>query len=201
MKKVVEADETKCAGEDPATLPYMERGVFLQVIDREWQDYLRAMDDLRTGVNLRAYGQRDPLIEYKKEAFDMFETLMTTIKSKVVSSEFRCATAARLQAHFNMMAARTNAGAFDAASDGAAREEGRGNREQGGEERAKTIGDVFASMMNQNRMAAGVRPVSSAGLRLPTSTPPQAQPAVGRNDPCPCGSGKKYKKCCGRGLV
>ena len=68
----------------------------------------------------------------------------------------------------------------------------------------KTIGDVFASMMNQNRMAAGVRPVEASNLRLPTSPsarPPQAQPAVGRNDPCPCGSGKKYKKCCGKGLV
>ena len=103
MKRVIEAYETKCAGEDPATLPYMERGVFLQVIDREWQDYLRAMDDLRTGVNLRAYGQRDPLIEYKKEAFNMFETLMTTIKSKVVSSEFRSATMTRMQSMYNMM--------------------------------------------------------------------------------------------------
>ena len=182
MKRVIEAYETKCAGEDQATLPYMERGVFLQVIDREWQEYLRAMDDLRTGVNLRAYGQRDPLIEYKKEAFEMFETLMATIKSKVVSAEFRCATAARLQAHFDMMRAQTNAGAFDAASDDAPKEK-------------KTIGDVFASMMNQNRLAVGARPAMAA------PQPPKAAAAVGRNDPCPCGSGKKYKKCCGRGLV
>ena len=209
MKKVVEAYETKCAGEDQATLPYMERGVFLQVIDREWQDYLRAMDDLRTGVNLRAYGQRDPLIEYKKEAFNMFETLMTTIKSKVVSAEFRCATAARLQAHFNMMRAQTNQQEFDgAAEDGRAGDQGSGIRDQGkSEERAKTIGDVFASMMNQNRMAAGVRPVPAAALGAGHSTsqlrnPATSQPpAVGRNDPCPCGSGKKYKKCCGKGLV
>ncbi|MBQ3748790.1 MAG: preprotein translocase subunit SecA, partial [Kiritimatiellae bacterium] len=82
-KRVEEAYEAKCASEDAETLPFMERGVFLQVIDREWQDYLRAMDDLRQGVNLRAYGQRDPLIEYKKEAFSMFETLIATIKTKV----------------------------------------------------------------------------------------------------------------------
>ncbi|MBR2940608.1 MAG: preprotein translocase subunit SecA [Kiritimatiellae bacterium] len=206
MKKVVEAYETKCAGEDQATLPYMERGVFLQVIDREWQDFLRAMDDLRTGVNLRAYGQRDPLIEYKKEAFEMFETLMATIKAKVVSSEFRCATAARLQAHFNMMRAQTNAGAFDSAEaePNGAKIEGAGAEGKGASSSAMTIGDVFASMMNQNRMAAGVRPVAASNLRLQPSSssrPPQAAAAVGRNDPCPCGSGKKYKKCCGKGLV
>ena len=148
------------------------------------------MDDLRTGVNLRAYGQRDPLIEYKKEAFDMFETLMTTIKSKVVSAEFRCATAARLQAHFDMMRAQTNAGAFDSAEPNEVKVEGVGVERKDTSSSAKTIGDVFASMMNQNRMAAVVK-----------SPRPQAAAAVGRNDPCPCGSGKKYKKCCGKGLI
>ena len=206
MKKVVEAYETKCAGEDPATLPYMERGVFLQVIDREWQDYLRAMDDLRTGVNLRAYGQRDPLIEYKKEAFEMFETLMTTIKSKVVSAEFRCATAARLQAHFNMMRAQTNQREFDGAAGEEVEKRGGGGQRTDSPSSAKTIGDVFASMMNQNRMAAGVRPIPSAALggsaigQSPNLKSNNVA-AVGRNDPCPCGSGKKYKKCCGKGLA
>jgi len=193
MKKVEEAYETKCAGEDQETLPYMERGVFLQVIDREWQDYLRAMDDLRTGVNLRAYGQRDPLIEYKKEAFGMFETLMTTIKSKVVSAEFRSATASRMQAAFRMMMqqAQTNAGEFDGGQeeDDSSAQGGRGGSS------GKTIGDVFASMMSRP-------PSPAAGAPFPAAPPPAApRAAVGRNDPCPCGSGKKYKKCCGRGLA
>ena len=212
MKRVVEAYEAKCAGEDQETLPYMERGVFLQVIDREWQEYLRAMDDLRTGVNLRAYGQRDPLIEYKKEAFSMFETLMSTIKSKVVSAEFRCATATRMQAMFEMMRRQqmqTNAGEFDEADAAASSADvPTAAVEERKEEPApaKTIGDVFASMMNQNRMAAGVRPVAPSTLpgAMPRPGGPGANAAaavVGRNDPCPCGSGKKYKKCCGRGLV
>ena len=207
MKRVEAAYETKCAGEDQDVLPFMERGVFLQVIDREWQDYLRAMDDLRTGVNLRAYGQRDPLIEYKKEAFQMFETLMTTIKSKVVAAEFRSATASRLQAAFNRMAAQaqTNAGAFDAAEAEPSEPKSRGEVEQqaAGSSSTKTIGDVFASMMNQNRAAAGVAPVGAATLRLGSSASPRSTPSatVGRNDPCPCGSGKKYKKCCGKNLV
>ena len=80
---VREAYEAKCAAEDPRVLPHMERGVFLSCIDRQWQDYLRAMDDLRHSVNLRSYGQRDPLIEYKREAFSMFENLMTTIKTEL----------------------------------------------------------------------------------------------------------------------
>ena len=204
MKRVEEAYEVKCAGEDQRVLPYMERGVFLQVIDREWQDYLRAMDDLRTGVNLRAYGQRDPLIEYKKEAFEMFESLMTTIKSKVATSMFRCATASRLQAAYGrMQAAKTNASEFDSAAE-EGRETGTGDAGRDtrmeGAKSGKTVGDVFAAMMNENRRAAGVQPLAASSLRLQPSARPQ-QAAVGRNDPCPCGSGKKYKKCCGKNLV
>ena len=199
MNKVVEAYETKCAGEDQATLPFMERGVFLQVIDREWQDYLRAMDDLRTGVNLRAYGQRDPLIEYKKEAFGMFETLMTTIKSKVVSAEFRSATASRMQAMFNMMErARTNAEAFDTDGGGDGQAPERRPQPAGGAS-SKTIGEVFASMMSRPPAQAP----AGGGMPLPgmQAASPRPAAAVGRNDPCPCGSGKKYKKCCGRDRV
>ncbi len=206
MKKVEAAYESKCAAEDPETLPYMERGVFLQVIDREWQDYLRAMDDLRTGVNLRAYGQRDPLVEYKKEAFYMFETLMNTIKSKVVSSEFRSATAMRMQAAFNRMAAmQTNASEFDSAQSAEPEERegvgvgvGVGGGVGAGGEKSVTIGDVFASMMAQNRAPMGMPRMMPAA---PSAAGGAERPAVGRNDPCPCGSGKKYKKCCGAGLV
>ncbi len=172
MKKVEEAYETKCAGEDQEVLPFMERGVFLNVIDREWQDYLRAMDDLRQGVNLRAYGQRDPLVEYKKEAFGMFETLMTTIKSKVVSSEFRCATAARLQ-HLLRRPIPQSRRVQPAVEEKAP--------ESNPQEDAKKD---FAAQM----MARASAPAPQSG-------------EVGRNDPCPCGSGKKYKKCCGKGLV
>lgn len=172
MKRVEEAYETKCAGEDPEVLPFMERGVFLNVIDREWQDYLRAMDDLRQGVNLRAYGQRDPLIEYKKEAFSMFETLMTTIKSKVVSSEFRAATARRLQGLLRRAPQRPVATSI-------VKELKENKSSMKGDKK-----DSFAEMMVQRGQSA-----------LPSSG------ETGRNDPCPCGSGKKYKKCCGRTLV
>ena len=196
--KVEAAYEAKCAAEDQETLPFMERGVFLNVIDREWQDYLRAMDDLRHGVSLRAYAQRDPLVEYKKEAFGMFETLMTTIKTKVVSGEFRSTTARNMrrilaEIEASRRAAVTNGDAISVDGDpraGGSRQEA--PRQGGGE---PTVGDAFAAMMSQ---------LASRGAPAPGPAP-AAQPVravrsqtVGRNDPCPCGSGKKYKKCCGR---
>ena len=197
-KRVEEAYEAKCAGEDQEMLPFMERGVFLQVIDREWQDYLRAMDDLRQGVNLRAYGQRDPLVEYKKEAFSMFESLIATIKAKVVSAEFRSATAARMQ---RMLAAagaariRTNADEITVTES--EKSSGPAAEPQNAASSAKTIGDVFASMMSRPQAAVPHGPAQMPG----SPAAARAQPVVGRNDPCPCGSGKKFKKCCGRNMI
>ena len=195
---VAEAYEAKCAAEDPRVLPYMERGVFLSCIDRQWQDYLRAMDDLRHSVNLRSYGQRDPLIEYKREAFNMFENLMTTIKTEVANTEFRATTATNMRRMIAAQQMRTNAGAFDEeqAEDAPAVPQGRAPAQPAAPAQGKSVQDVFASMMSQ---VAG-RPVRA--VRNPAAAPgAAATPAVGRNDPCPCGSGKKYKKCCGRNLV
>jgi preprotein translocase subunit SecA len=184
--RVEAAYEAKCQAEDPDTLPFMERGVFLNVIDREWQDYLRAMDDLRHGVGLRAYAQRDPLIEYKKEAFEMFETLMMTIKSKVASSEFRSTTAVNMRRMLeNMEASRlaavTNEDAISVDGDRAADEVAA--KPKASPLRESTVADAFEAMM--------------ASLSKSASAAVPARAAVGRNDPCPCGSGKKYKKCCG----
>ena len=193
-KRVEEAYEAKCAGEDQEMLPFMERGVFLQVIDREWQDYLRAMDDLRQGVNLRAYGQRDPLVEYKKEAFSMFESLIATIKAKVVSAEFRSATAARMQRMLAAMGgARMRTNADEITVTDSEKQSASPVSEQRTGASSKTIGDVFASMMSRPPTAVPQGSVPAAA--------PRVQPVVGRNDPCPCGSGKKFKKCCGRNMV
>ena len=211
-KRVEEAYEAKCASEDPETLPYMERGVFLSVIDHEWQDFLRAMDDLRHGVNLRAYGQRDPLVEYKKEAFGMFEQLMTGIKTKVVASEFRSATYSRMQRMMAMVersraAARTNENAISVDGDRRARAlAGAPTRPAVAPVKApaqgaqpKTVADVFASMMAQDiQRARNAR--AQAPIPMAPQEPVRSSKTVGRNDPCPCGSGKKYKKCCGRNM-
>ena len=200
MKRIEEAYEAKCASEDQQVLPFMERGVFLDAIDRQWQDYLRAMDDLRHGVNLRAYGQRDPLIEYKREAFHMFEQLMTTIKSEVASGEFRAATVRNVRRM--LAAAQTNAEDFDTPNS---ESEGR-PAEEPAPAPAKPSGpvtakDAFAALMGVS--PDRVRTSGPAGMPppgMPGAPACSAAPSVGRNDPCPCGSGKKYKKCCGRNL-
>ena len=201
MKRVEEAYEAKCASEDQQVLPFMERGVFLDAIDRQWQDYLRAMDDLRHGVNLRAYGQRDPLIEYKREAFHMFEQLMMTIKSEVASGEFRAATVRNVRRM--LAAAQTNAEEFDTPNS---ESEGRPAPSPAPVVSAKPSGpvtakDAFAALMGVSPdqvRASGPAGMPSPGM--PGAPMRQSMPTVGRNDPCPCGSGKKYKKCCGRNL-
>jgi len=200
MKRVEEAYEAKCASEDQQVLPFMERGVFLDAIDRQWQDYLRAMDDLRHGVNLRAYGQRDPLIEYKREAFHMFEQLMMTIKSEVASGEFRAATVRNVRRM--LAAAQTNAEEFDVPNS---ESEGRPAPSPAPVVSAKPSGpvtakDAFAALMGVS--PDQVRASGPAGMPSPGMSGVHARPSssVGRNDPCPCGSGKKFKKCCGRNL-
>ena len=209
---VKEAYEAKCASEDPVVLPHMERGVFLQCIDREWQDYLRAMDDLRHSVNLRSYGQRDPLVEYKREAFNMFENLMNSIKLGVANMEFRAhtelavrrmmaaAAAARAQRAdaeqvehpLEALAEEVMPGAVpvEAAPEPVQKTEPATAAERVEEDKPKSAMDVFASMMSQ---------VSGREVRVVQGPPRGGQPLIGRNDPCPCGSGKKYKKCCGKG--
>ena len=209
-KRVEEAYELKCSMEDPQVLPIMERAVFLGCIDRQWQDYLRAMDELRHGVNLRAYGQRDPLVEYKREAFTMFGQLMATIKTEIASSVFRATTVQNFErmmrqsrrvqeVHDDVNILDTENApqpvptsiplyvtppdvGDEAVPDGAAPEE-QGSGDPVRDDAAMSF-DAMLAAMGQ----VPVRPVRSG------------EAPIGRNDPCPCGSGKKYKKCCGRGL-
>ncbi|MFH0762911.1 MAG: preprotein translocase subunit SecA [Candidatus Omnitrophota bacterium] len=135
---------------------HMECMVFLQIIDSKWKDHLYAMDNLREGIGLRAYGQRDPLIEYKREGFDMFTQMIGSIEEEAVEALFKLRPA-----------------------------------------RPKEFKGVFSSASQQL-----IHPEASkfdVPLEQPPSKPAQPnQPKAGRNDPCPCGSGKKYKKCCGR---
>lgn len=137
----------------------------------------------------------------------MFETLMSSIKTHVVSSEFRSTTAANVRRMYEAMQAaqeqaRTNGG--DLAIDGDAAAPGAPSAEPSrppqapaasANENRKAVADVFASMMSRQHQAGAV--LGNGGAGLP---PPAPAANVGRNDPCPCGSGKKYKKCCGRGL-
>ncbi|MBZ5638655.1 MAG: preprotein translocase subunit SecA [Acidobacteriia bacterium] len=135
-----------------------ERHILLQIIDSSWKDHLLAMDHLKDGIGLRAYGQRDPLVEYKKESFDMFSTMKEQIENDAVRFLF-------------LLEPMTD--------EDRRREEERRRREQE---------QVFAAA---SRSAAGV--TARGGIE----TVERKTAKVGRNDPCPCGSGKKFKKCHG----
>ncbi len=178
--KIKDAYERKSSHEEPTAVKSLERYIILNAIDRLWQEHLYAMDALREGVYLRGYAQKDPLIEYKTEAYDMFVELMANIKNEVLHNLFR--STSNLQAFENFLATlpqfllREHAPAASAANAPA---------------RGRQLQPVGA-------MAAVAGDGDGAGemtLDLPIR---RSMPKVGRNEPCPCGSGKKYKNCCGR---
>jgi len=177
FEKVKRAYELKAGVEDPNAVTAMERHIVLQAIDSHWQDYLRGMDSLRQGVGLRAYGQRDPLVEYKREAFDMFGELMDTIKQEVAAAVFRSSTS--VESFESFLASLPQTLVHDEVS---------------------LLGGGMEPQQPPAGAARGRRgPPPGTEMGMGENTVRRDQPKVGRNDPCPCGSGKKYKKCCGAG--
>jgi preprotein translocase subunit SecA len=144
---------------------YLERMLMLQVVDSQWKDHLLAMDHLKEGIGLRGYGQKDPLIEYKREGFEMFEAMEARIARDTLTFLMKVQVAVE---------AERTADAGDLSDRPlASRGDGRQRRESG--------------------VTSALRPRAAATPALA----PAMKAKVGRNEPCPCGSGKKYKKCCG----
>jgi preprotein translocase subunit SecA len=180
IERIQESYERKSSHEEPTAVKGLERYIILNAIDRLWQEHLYAMDALREGVYLRGYAQKDPLIEYKTEAYEMFVELMANIKNEVLHNLFR--STSNLQAFENFLSTlpqfllREHAPTAPTATGPAPGRHG-------------------------DRMAEGDT-VSGNGdgseLKLDLAPVRRDQPKVGRNEPCPCGSGKKFKNCCGR---
>jgi preprotein translocase subunit SecA len=167
-KDISEAYEEKERSIGSDMMRHLERMVFLQIIDIKWKDHLYAMDYLREGIGLRAVGQRDPLVEYKREGFEMFSQMIAVIEEEAIETIFR------------LQAAKPEKfrGVFSSVSQELLHPEvTRPERPQ------------------ENAMTEGM---SLESPKVMKSSPQISGPKVGRNDPCPCGSGKKYKKCCGR---
>jgi preprotein translocase subunit SecA len=139
------------------------------------------MDSLRNSIGLRAYGQRDPLIEYKAEAFKMFEELMVNIKTEICHNIFRSASSLLAFDQFLRSLPQRTVHQETTAFGGQTQTASSGGGGSAGAPAAKAS-DV----------------VSEATEALSKAKPVRTGPKVGRNDPCPCGSGKKYKQCCGR---
>ncbi len=177
-KAVREAYELKISFEDPEALKSVERYTILTAVDKLWQEHLYGMDSLRDSIGLRAYGQRDPLVEYKAEAFKVFEELMTNIKTEICHNIFRSASSMMAFEKFlRNMPQRT----IHAEESHLRRRPGSHNRRRAG---AKNPSDMVTEA-TEAAAKAKAKPVRTG-------------PKVGRNDPCPCGSGKKYKHCCGK---
>jgi preprotein translocase subunit SecA len=182
IEKIKDAYERKSSHEEPTAVKSLERYIILNAIDRLWQEHLYAMDALREGVYLRGYAQKDPLIEYKTEAYDMFVDLMANIKNEVLNNLFR--STSNLQAFENFLATlpqfllREHAPTAPTANAPA-----RGRQLQPVGAMAAVGGDGEGEGEGEVTIDLPVR---------------RSMPKVGRNEPCPCGSGKKYKNCCGR---
>jgi preprotein translocase subunit SecA len=154
----------------------LERMAMLQVIDAKWRDHLREMDDLKEGIHLRGYGQKDPLVEYKTEAFGMFMELMDLIEDEAIDIVFKFfpETPEQLPAQ----RARRPVRAQDMVMT-----------------HESALGVGFQA--NREPIPAGATEHAQAGKGPQKQQPVRVGAKIGRNDPCPCGSGKKYKNCHG----
>ncbi len=144
----------------------LERFAVLSVIDSKWKEHLREMDDLKEGIGLRAYGQKDPLVEYKGEAFHLFVQLLEDVRNEVISFAFK---------FFPQEEAQVQA------------------RRQIQVQRLRTTKDSSTNM-GLHSGGQGAEQSENRGARQPV----RVEKKVGRNEPCPCGSGKKYKNCHGK---
>jgi preprotein translocase subunit SecA len=165
----------------------------LSVLDTQWKDHLLNMDHLKEGIGLRGYAQHDPLVEYKRESFDMFESMMQRFQEDT----------ARYLFHMQVVEASSAPPPAAAASaapadDGGQRERAPAPASQPARRRASTsVDDLEAQFQRRKkRELEQARMAGSNGGGAPQQVV-RGQEKVGRNDPCPCGSGKKYKKCHG----
>jgi preprotein translocase subunit SecA len=156
-KAAYEAKEAQVGAEAMRTY---ERIIMLNIIDAQWKDHLLAIDHLKQGIGLVGYGQKDPLVEYKKESFDMFQAMLDRIDTATVRTLFNLQVVSEQQP------------------------------EQLQQRRQRRPTSMTFTGPNQGATAAGEEAAR-------TKTVTRDQPKIGRNEPCPCGSGKKYKKCCG----
>jgi preprotein translocase subunit SecA len=180
VSRVKKSYELKCAHEPAEAVKYLERNTLLNAIDRLWQEHLYAMDALREAVHLRQFAQKDPLVEYKTEAYEMFTELMGNIKNEILHNIFR--STANIDAFGAFLQSLPQ---FLISSD---------------ETGAQTTQSGNTAVMEAPRPTS--LPVAAADSLEDDAFSQRAAAAdnqkVGRNDPCPCGSGKKFKNCCGR---
>ena len=174
---------------DEENMRELEKVVMLRVVDKKWMEHLDHMDMLRDGINLRAYGQRNPLVEYKIEALDMFEEMEADIQDQIASLMYHVSIITPEQQQ--EAAAKQAAAQQPDAQEAPASEQDKAKMEAIIKKQKSQLQDHL-----QNAQASHGDEVSAAEVKKKPVTKDGKK--VGRNDPCPCGSGKKYKNCCGK---
>ncbi|HEY0791578.1 MAG TPA: preprotein translocase subunit SecA [Chthoniobacterales bacterium] len=185
IDRIKQSYQQKVGHEEAEAVIGLERYIILNAIDRLWQEHLYAMDGLREGIYLRSYGQKDPLVEYKTEAYDMFSLLMASIKAEVLNNLFRSTT--NLMAFEQFLASLPMNLTVPQETPAPPRPV------------PSPLPAPVAS--GREKVAVAHQQVVEDGendLELVIPLVRHDPNKVGRNDPCPCGSGKKYKNCCGR---
>ena len=172
LARIREAYAVKESVEQPDALGALERYVVINAIDHHWQEHLTEMEELRRSIGLRSYGQKDPLVEYKGEAFKYFEELMNNVRLQICTGLFR--SASNLESFENMLALLSRTAKAVGPADG-----------PGAAPAAAPAAEPAAAAPAEQEIV------------LPSVTIRRETPKVGRNEPCPCGSGKKFKACHG----
>jgi preprotein translocase subunit SecA len=169
----------KAAKYGPEVMRYVEKSVLLQTLDHLWREHLVMLEHLRQVIGLRGYGQRDPLNEYKEEAFNLFEAMINRLREAVTAQLMRVEVVQQAQ---------------DDAGELPYMEASHVNPDTGENEMAPALAPMLAGGNGVNHGA------NNGTLAQAERNPndPSSWGKVGRNEPCPCGSGKKYKHCHGR---
>jgi len=196
IERVKLSYEAKQSVDDNEAAIRLERHIILEAVDRLWQEHLYAMDHLRNGIFLRQYAQKDPLVEYKREAYEMFADVMTDMNQEILNNMFRSATS--VEAFEKLFASLPQEFIHSQISQfglpGVSNQPQPRSHQQNQQPQFSEEGFSGSS----NFEFAPDAPDFSAAEQSKIISFKREEEKVGRNDECPCGSGKKYKKCCGK---
>ena len=174
---------------------WLERRIILDVVDSQWKDHLLSLDHLKEGIGLRGYGQKDPLVEFKKEAFILFEDMMARIDNETIRYLFHVQMQQDEQPRSRE---RASLSLPQQPRPLARRSRLRRAPRRVPRKRLRSVCRILRAKWSASRSASNtICSIRPAPAQAEAPKPVRAGAKVGRNDPCPCGSGKKYKKCHG----
>jgi preprotein translocase subunit SecA len=196
------AAEEKIRGILRAELSQFERWVLLQILDNAWKDHLYQMDQLRESIGLRSFSQRDPRIEFKRESARLFNEMQESVREKVTDLIFKGKLTPQIQQRPPGAGAPPGGGGPQPGTPGSAAQPQRPRAAEPAIAAASAAMAEAGTASQRRDLETAERAGSSSATaterRKPQRQPVRAAPTIGRNEPCPCGSGKKFKQCCGK---